>query len=255
MTNRHKRLVVCLGLPRSGSTWTYNVCRRFLALSHSPDELLCQFSDDFVSPFIDLHDNVRACVVKTHNPQLNLRPLLAFTGAPLLISVRDPRDAVVSLMQCFKLPFHEAAGVIALSAQNIIEISARYPHILLKYESGFTENLSDVRRIRTAIGCPANAAQTQTIHRKLCAASVRSHIAALEQDGVFAAGPAMSVWRPDSHWHPGHIVDGRIGKFRELLSQAQIRRLEQHFATYMGRFGYDDCFGWRTSSETAVGVP
>lgn len=231
-------IVVCLGLPRSGSTWLYNVARELLGRRYPEGPIACGFSDDFTAPQSKGPRPVRCFLIKAHNPNARFRALLNSTGVRLLMSIRDPRDAVVSLMQSFRLPFRDAAGAVYSSARALAQTAQCRPGLLLRYEDGFPNHVATVQRIGEALGCTDEAPVLRKIHEELSAARVSERVRELGRRGAFRPAPAFATWDPQTQWHPDHLGDGRVGKFTECLTTAQIRRLEQHFAFFMAQFSY-----------------
>lgn len=234
--------MVCLGLPRSGSTWVYNVARELLAWRYPEGPIACGFSDDFAG-LSSKRLPVRCLVLKAHNPQGDFRALLSSARVHLIISIRDPRDAVASMMQSFSLPFHEAASAVYMSAKAIANAASYGHHLLLRYEDGFPDDLVTVQRMNAAFGCGADASVVRRIHEALSKARVADKLRELGRQGTFRTAPALSAWDPETHWHPGHLGDGRVGKYPDVLTTAQIRRLEQHFAFFMSQFFYGGAEG------------
>ena len=230
--------VVCLGLPRSGSTWVYNVARELLGRRYPAGPIACGFSDDLAALGAIQSRPVRCFLVKAHNPRGELRALLGSTNVRLLISIRDPRDAVASLMQSFRLAFHEAACAVYSSARAVAEIARSHHHLLLRYEDGFPNDVATVERICDALGCTEEAPVLSGIHHELSRAGVSQRIGELGRRGVFKPAPAFATWDPKTQWHPDHLGDGRVGKYAEVLTAGQIRRLEQHFGFFMAQFSY-----------------
>lgn len=231
-------IVVCLGLPRSGSTWVYNVARELLGRRYPEGPIACGFSDDFSAPASTGPRAVRCFLIKAHNPTAHFRALLGSTSVRLLISIRDPRDAVASLMQGFRLPFHDAAGAVYSSAKALVSIARCRHDLLLRYEDGFPDQIRTVQRIAAALGCKEEAPVLGRIHDDLSRARVSQKLRELGRQGAFRPAPAFTTWDPLTQWHPDHLGDGRVGKFAQSLTTAQKRRLEQHFACFMSQFSY-----------------
>jgi hypothetical protein len=89
----------CLDMFSSASTWTFNVVHQVAARvwpGGAPRSLFLDFDDGL--PAID-----DMLIVKTHGSAV--ARALGQRAAGIVITLRDPRDAVVSLMQGNRLPF------------------------------------------------------------------------------------------------------------------------------------------------------
>lgn len=235
--------VVCLGLPRSGSTWVYNLARQLLGHRYPDGPIACGFSDDCAALSSRRSRPVRCFLLKAHNPHGNLRALLSSAHVRLVMSIRDPRDAVASMMQSFRLPFDQAAGAVYTSAKAIVDAASCSLYLLLRYEDRFPGDLATVQRVNALLECEADASIVRKIHEELTKARVAEKLRELGRQGAFRPAPALATWDPQTQWHPGHLGDGRVGKYVDVLTAAQIRRLEQHFAFFMSQFSYGGAEG------------
>src|ERR1044071_4352147 len=99
-----RRLILCTGMMRSGSTWSFNVCRLlaqvaarqeglpfwsgYLTLEQC-EQFLTQSDGNFPGP----------TVIKAHGIGTVAQRYLKNGQAQAICTFRDPRDSVVSLMQ------------------------------------------------------------------------------------------------------------------------------------------------------------
>ena len=128
------RPVLCVGLKSSASTWVFNVVVEILRASRgdisqmsrtvSPGAAfepggVMSFYSDAIEAFPEGAEHAGYLVIKTHKPARSLRYLAGAGGAKVLISVREPRDAVASLMQRFDLPFETSSANLS-SAHNML---------------------------------------------------------------------------------------------------------------------------------------
>ena len=93
-----QRVFSCFGLHSSGSTWMFNLVRE-----------ICKAAS---IPFVSVHRDSKAnlpwdsvgaplIVAKSHNPLDDFLSFVAETDAPAVVTVRDPRDALVSFRERF----------------------------------------------------------------------------------------------------------------------------------------------------------
>ena len=132
------RIVVCFGLHSSGSTWMFNLIRKICCAqgvaftsSHQESEKDLPW-DAFGS---------RLMVVKSYAPAPSFRSFNVSSSEPTVITVRDPRDAVVSLMQRFPNTvgkcFDDSLNTIVQSAQSLVALSQLGEIPVFRYEDGF----------------------------------------------------------------------------------------------------------------------
>src|SRR4051794_18506060 len=98
------RLVLCTGMMRSGSTWSFNVCRLLAQVAAKQRDL------PFWSGYLTLqncekfltqsHGNFPGpTVIKAHGIGLMAQRYLRDGKAAAVCTFRDPRDCLVSLIQ------------------------------------------------------------------------------------------------------------------------------------------------------------
>lgn len=232
------RLILCSGMFSSGSTWLYNIVYELIA-HKSKDLRIARFYAETLNSFPEDawdHDYI---VVKNHHPDTALIELAAERNAPILLTVRDPKDAAASLMTRFLHPANVAAQHVINSARRLIEIRPDQIKLLLHYEDQFTRDVNTIHRISECLQIELSDEDARAIFEKFTPQRVQESIARLEEEGVFQPGLSRAAQHdPATHWHPGHIGDGRIGKFETLLSEQQQIRISHETNAYARTFDY-----------------
>lgn len=232
------RLVLTVGLHASASTWVFNVVRELMVAALGRADVAAGFAttaDDVTGAGVapGMHR-----VVKTHGwPDL---PAFARQhGAAVLVSVRDPRDAVLSLMQRFGDSLPVSANGIGHDCRCAHACAdARYP--VLRYEERFFADRASVSRIAAELGLAVPPARMDRIFRAWTTEAVQAMsggVTALPPERKRALGPngaidaeTLVTWR--------HIGDARTGKWREAFDRDVAGALTRHFFPFLLRFGY-----------------
>jgi len=230
------KIILCAGLKSSGSTWLYNVVIRLLKETRSGKT--AAFYADEVALFPKGTELAHFLVVKSHVPSEPLLFVTRLTRGQIFLTVREPRDSVVSLMQRFSFPFEAALKDVAEEAARIVDFSRAQDVILLHYEDRFHEEQKTIAMVAALIGVRAPKALQQKIFKALTPDAVKRKIRNLKTQGVFGAAPKPEYFDPATHWHPGHVGDGRMGKYAEFLSAAQQDEVIAQTRDYCKRFGY-----------------
>src|ERR1051326_1824676 len=100
-SGRSPKLVLCAGLKSSGSTWLYNAVIQICEASEGKKVTsgrVRPFYADRISDFPAGAERSKILVVKTHIPSPSLLFLTLFTRGTVFMTVREPRDAIASLM-------------------------------------------------------------------------------------------------------------------------------------------------------------
>lgn len=235
--NRRWPVIIAAGLLGSGSTWAYNALRLLLLEMPEARPLHCGFADCLA----DLHEpreTPGALLIKTHMPDKGMRLFARATAAPVVLTVRDPRDACVSMMQRFGAGFDAMRQAVVTSADRLLGLTAARPALLLRYEDGFTRDPAAVARIAAFLRLKVAPDRLHAIAESLLPDRVAADIAAMTAAGAFGVSPTPERADPVTQWHPGHVGDGRSGKWRDLLDAEQAASIIKGAAEFARRFGY-----------------
>lgn len=232
------RLVITLGLYGSASTWLFNVVRETLNAAHGMERVCAYYADAITLIFQDGAIPGRHVVVKMHVGDAMLAGFVHVAQPLLLLSVRDPRDAVVSLMQRFGQDFDKAASRVVQSARRILAF-AEAGHPYLRYEDNFFARPETLDAIAARLGVTLADEIKTAIFAGYATASVRSfagRVSALPAERL--DGGADDLFDRVTHIHRNHIGDGLTGKWRERLSPAESAAITQTLGDFIARFGY-----------------
>jgi len=230
------KIILCAGLKSSGSTWLYNVVIRLLKETRGGK--IATFYGDKVADFPRGSEQAQFLVVKSHVPSEPLLFVTRLTRGQIFLTIREPRDAVVSLMQRFSFPFGAALKDVVEEAARIVEFSRARDVVLLRYEDRFHEDQKTIAEVAALICARAPKALQQKIFKALTPNAVKRKIRNLKTQGVFGAAPKPEDFDPATHWHPGHVGDGRMGKYAEFLTAEQQEEVIAQTRDYCKRFGY-----------------
>jgi hypothetical protein len=241
--SRSPRIVLCLGMYSSASTWIFNVIVNILR-SYARGKNIIQFYADDPEVFPKDAANADYAVVKSHMPSAALLALAHFTNAPIVTSIREPRDAVASLMMRFSYSFADAAHVVAASAIILAKRDPSRGHLVLRYEDRFYDEAATVQRIASCLGSRISLAAATRIFAMLTRVEVRRKIAELADRGVFGADYTVirsdlaTRFDPETHWHPRHVGEAKVGQYQLALSKPQQVHVALATRSFCRAFGY-----------------
>jgi hypothetical protein len=234
--------IVCAGLFSSGSTWAFNVVAELLARTRKKDRAngrtVVQFYADRLEAFPDDAEGADVLVIKTHSPDKPLQVYRCLTHAPTILAVREPRDAVASLMRRFEFAFHDACRNVAKSATHLLALSQTGSPFMLRFEERFYDDNKTITALAAFLGLRPSPTVVRSIAWSLTRESVKRTIADLHRTGVFGVGPPPDQFDPRTHWHPGHVGDAVVGGHAEVLSIEQQIEVLTATGAYCGAFGY-----------------
>jgi hypothetical protein len=207
-------LVLCLGMPRSGSTWTFNVVRALLADAF----------EDFTSLYAETGaqfaercpPGARNVLIKAHAIDDVLARTLDAAGATSILTWRDPRDVVASMAGVGLGDILSLARSATIAASAVLDYRNDHPDALcLRYEDGFIADVGAIRRLAEQLGLQPRDEQVQAIHDALDLENLRSELDRWSS-GLDGEAEFRTHVDPATHWHKDHLGDARVGKWREL---------------------------------------
>jgi len=217
-------VVWCLGVYGSASTWTFNAVR--LIHARAEPALPCQAR--FAAGMRDLArlPVPGATVIKTHeidDPAALAR--LHGLASRIVITTRDPRDSVSSLMSYHHHGFDRALHHVERAAALVQRFAADPRAMCNTYENRFFDDPATPARIadHLRIALPDTAAAG--IFATLTRANVERRIAALPTTpGTLINRTTGDQLDPQTQWHTHHAGrTGEIGRWRRHLTAEQAR--------------------------------
>jgi hypothetical protein len=219
-------LVWCAGIYASGSTYAFNVLRE-----------LAQRGGDVTTRFVNTMQDTAGLdagryAVKSHDVPTDVAARLAELASGIVVTLRDPRDAVTSLMRYQNFPFDLALDWVSRSARFAAAV-ARYPGALpLRYEDGFCDLPGTVTRLAAHLGIDVDDAACTAIFTDLRRSALEAAIARFPTRGDVKIDPRSGdIEDPVTQWHRHHAGrDGAIGRWRRALTRRQAEQVHAALA-------------------------
>jgi hypothetical protein len=231
------RLVWCVGMYASGSTWLFNAARAVAAVLYPERRVAGHYAETMKGL---RHLPPALNIVKTHDLGPAAATVLAKRAERILVSLRDPRDAVTSMMQHMGQSFPEALARVETSAQFAARHAGDPRASLFLYESGFTDAEASFDRLAEALGGALTPAQRQALFTATRRDRIEEKISRLAELPTAWRNPATGdLLDRDTQWHRHHAGrSGESGRWRRMLPPPEVAQIEQRMAGYMREFGY-----------------
>ena len=177
-------------------------------------------------------------IIKTHGFPA-IAEVLQQHRAKVIVSVRDPRDAVLSLIERFgTVPDVALRGIARDCAAALACADAGF--LTLRYENGFFKQPAAIRLIAKTLDLETDEATVDRIFTEYGTEAVRVFANGLKDlpadrldgTGSFRFDRLTQITNT-------HIGDGRVGKWRDRFDKAQQAGLTRFFASFLQRFGYE----------------
>ena len=238
----------CQGMFASGSTWLYNVARA-IARELDPHGVI---DERFVFGLRDtqgLHAPGIRHIVKAHQAVGEVQAVAAASDA-ILVTLRDPRDAVVSLMQYQAFSFSQALFNVCRAAEACVLLGRLPQAVTLHYELGFIDDMRTIDGIAGHMGGVLRPEARDAIFQSTRREAVERFIGQLDSQPTTIIDARGDIYDLRSHWHRHHAGrTGEIGRWRRLLYPAQVLGIETSLGAWMELFGYQ--LGYRNLDMTA----
>jgi hypothetical protein len=234
---RDVRGLLCAGLYSSASTWMLNLAAQILKIGGRAG-VKTIYLDEMDEAAERAIRGVPFILAKSHSPGASVRSLIDGAGLPVIITLRDPRDAVASLMLRWNIGFDLALSRVGRSATALVMLADRRTTLRFHYEDGFTTDERCVDAVAKLLGVTLTAEDRAALLAGLAPQAVRQQIDSWRLAGVLGHGPPDMEYEPETHWHLGHIGDGETGKWRRVLGAIQAGRVLLATRAYRKSFGY-----------------
>jgi len=144
----------------------------------------------------------------------------------VVLTIRDPRDAVVSMMDRFGMAFDPACAAVLSASRAVIESAAK-PHLLFRYERRFFDDIASVASVAQFLGLSASPAEQRRIFESYTTERVRAFgqsLGELPPERIGVVG-TLTTFDTLTHIHRRHIGDQQVGKWRDRFDGVDLARL------------------------------
>jgi Sulfotransferase family len=219
--------VVCNGMPRSASTWSFNVAVAILRAVDPGALLHTGYNEDPAAFLAQAPPGVRQIVLKCHSLPPLLGALADAGAAKLIYTFRDIADAAVSFMTMFGADFEHALAVMDGALDQLHAHGRGGRALIIDYADIVADPGMLVARIGKHLDVALTGAEIAAIAEEMSLARMRAKTPPPENAGH---GDRLirhenNLYDPETLLNVGHIRDGRIGSGRERLDAAQLDRI------------------------------
>jgi hypothetical protein len=207
------QLILCAGMPRSGSTWLYNSLRSLLSAARK----------NFYACWIEDFDPTKVCatdiaLLKVHHPD----PALALRADAVFSSYRDVRDVAASAVSMGWAIDTASTLQFARTAVNCHRFWARSAEIDVGYEDIVNEPVKTLLALADCLEFEIDEKRIVEIAAELNRAKA----------------PLEGRYDPVTLLHANHRNDGRSQRWRDTLTDPVRIAIEQQFGDWLSAHGY-----------------
>jgi hypothetical protein len=218
-------IVVCLGMPRSGSTWAFNVVREMIEAASGE---VSAFEASNLSALDSIRlGPARSIVIRCHTLNGSMLRLMLAANAKFVLTTRDPRDCVASLCQQLG---GRAAGwctEVVRSLASVGTVGQEGVARQLAFEDRFTDDPNTLFDLARFLELTLSDDILLRIAASWSKEAVRARI-----ESIRTNEPSIYGFRSDTvtGLNEAHIGDGRIGKWHEVLPRWEAEIIDRTFS-------------------------
>jgi hypothetical protein len=219
-------LVLCNGIPRSASTWSYNVA--MAVLRNSAQEVYGGYDENLQRFLAGVPPSCAHAVLKCHSLSTVGLGLAQVRAAKVIYTLRDLTDATASFMTMFGVDFEHAIAVMS-SSLDLYQRHRSNGALILSYEAITRKPTESVSAIAAYLNIAARPELIDEIAEANSIDRMREkvkEISSLEYDGSLIRHERTS-YDPETLLNLDHIRDGSSGYGVGQLNEDQVRRIEE----------------------------
>lgn len=226
-------LVLCNGVPRSASTWAFNVALGLIRGSYPSSEVRHGYNESVVDFLAAVPPTAGHAVMKCHDLDASGKALVRMGAAKTIYTWRDPADAAVSCMRKLDCDFERAVSLIEPSL-SLYRLHREWgTTLILAYDEIMAGSFDAVVRISHYLGLEYNPVVLEAVASENAFERVREKVGRLDGDDARLTRAGEVAYDPETLYHPGHIRDGSSGYGRRLLSADEVRRCDALLDCYI----------------------
>lgn len=219
-------LVLCNGMPRSASTWSYNVAMALLR--HTADEVHGGYDENLHRFLRCLPASCVHAVLKCHSLDGAGIGLAQVQAAKVIYTWRDLADATASYMTMFDVDFDRTLAIMS-SSLDLYQRHRRNGALILGYEAIIRQPAELVAAVAAYLNLEASQDQIAKIAEANSFARTREKV---KEIGSLDYGERLvrherSSYDPETLLNLDHIRDGGTGYGAGRLNQSQLRRIDE----------------------------
>lgn len=218
-------LVLCNGMPRSASTWSYNVSVGLLRLASSA-EVYGGYDENLHRFLRGLPSSASHAIVKCHTLDATGIGLAQLNCVKVIYTWRDLADATASFMLMFDIDFDHTLSVMSLSL-DLYRRHRRNGALILSYRDIIGDPEGSVRKVAAHLELDLSP---ELINGVAGSNSLERMSEKVREIGSLEYGPKLirherASYDPETLLNVDHIRNGASGYGATMLNQGQLARI------------------------------
>jgi len=225
MPSTQPKTIWCLGLYASASTWAFNAVRMLHEATATPAKTYFFSGPASFAPFALAATHI----VKSHEiTDPGTAQELGRRAEKIFITIRDPRDAVASMLRHHQHGFEKTLDLVEQTMRLCVRYAGDPRTKLYAYEGRFHEQPETISGFAAHLGLNPSPQAIASIFESLQRKNVDKYIAQMPRmPGILQNRESGDLLDPRTHWHTHHAGrTGEIGRWQHELSTEQARAVQ-----------------------------
>uniref|UniRef100_Q01ZH8 Sulfotransferase domain-containing protein n=1 Tax=Solibacter usitatus (strain Ellin6076) TaxID=234267 RepID=Q01ZH8_SOLUE len=221
-------LVLCDGMGRSGSTWSFNVAVKLLRSSDASRRTFGFYDENPGVVKAGIRPRASHLVIKSHTLDPSVQDLCCSGAVKAIYTWRNPYDVVASSMRMFQLSADNAVGMLR-GALRVWAFHRRTKSAhIVAYETIVTRPRVAIAQIGDYLGLKTSPGDLLRITSELSFENVKrlsQHVDELDPKRIIRKG--RYIFDRETNLHQNHIRDGRTGYGARLLEASCLDAIDE----------------------------
>jgi hypothetical protein len=208
-------------MPRSGSTWAFNVCRKLVDVCAPGKRTYSGYHEELAEVFLHTPPVYDHIVVKCHTLDPTGMVLSCASAVKIVYTHRDPYDAIASYMKMFRRPFEEALRAMKYTLELLAFHADCGNAEVLAYGDLTSDGRSAVTRVAKYLGFAPDPATITAIDNETSLREMKRMADMVDESSPGVVCSAGAVYDGRTLLHRGHIQNGGTDYGLSVLSDAE----------------------------------
>jgi hypothetical protein len=243
-------IIICNGVIRSGSTWSFNVCRllgQLLSIRRGQQfgsgYLSAETLDQFLESELDSRDG--PAVIKAHEIGPIATEWVRTGRAKAVCTIRDPRDCVASDVAFWQAGFDVSLRRVATSLKFVVAYRDFGRTLFIRYEEMMANQKWQIKQIADYLQIGVDQKEIDSIDAQTGVERCRKICEDLDKQPANDSDTLPEAHRRDrvTLLHDNHIGTTEVNRWKHDLTPQQGQLVSQLFQRSLEALGYtaDGC--------------
>jgi hypothetical protein len=226
-------LVFCDGMPRSASTWSFNVVMQLLRRAYVGEQVHGGYGENVAEFLAAAPPTMSHVVLKCHTLDHVGRALAQTKAAKAVYTWRSVSDALASFMTMFGYDFDHALSMMHQSLELYQFHLQNGNSVTVGYREITEQPLDAIERISKYLGLQLDVQIIADIGDEMSLEQMAKKVKAVEaKDESSLIKLPNTIYDPETLLNQHHILDGRSGFWSEKLTIEQLQQVEELVQKY-----------------------